>query len=208
MVLCGLRPNSVSDKPNSVYGYALRLHRRMSDLPPKADIGANVGDVRFGPQTGSDRTHSTTRSGSAENADISANREMPHFTDGSRFVTVRYIALGYRGNPAAASSRSKGANVECARKWLRRKPGKLATNRSTVVSRSCRRPNLERQMTTYPCEGRCPEVACTARRAAVSAASGSPWNNLERDKAASARWRVGSKGLKRSERSARVTAVS
>jgi hypothetical protein len=44
----------------------------------------------------------------------------PHFTDGSRFVTVKYIGtLGYRGNPAAASSPSKGANVECARKWLR-----------------------------------------------------------------------------------------
>jgi hypothetical protein len=73
----------------------------------------------------------------------------------ARFVTVQYIdALGYRGNPAAASSPSKGANVECARKWLRRTPGKLANNRSTVVSRSCRRPNLVRQMTTYPCEGR------------------------------------------------------
>jgi hypothetical protein len=160
-------------------------------------------------KTGSDRTHSITRSARAGKADISANRGTPHFTDGSRFVTVQYIGtFGYRGNPAAASSLSKGANVECARKWLRRTPGKLANNRSTVVSRSSKRPNLVRQMTTYPCEGRCPGVACTARRAAVSAASGSPWNNLERDKAASARWRVGSKGLKRSERSARVTAVS
>src|ERR1700689_1517474 len=58
--------------------------------------------LRICAKTGSDRTHSITRSEPAGKPDISANRGTPHFTDGSRFVTVQYIGtLCYRGNPAA-----------------------------------------------------------------------------------------------------------